>query len=296
MAKKVLITGGRGFIAKRLASFLSERGYSVISYERDVAEKFEVEGPIDVVCHFAAKTFIGYCAEHPAETMKINFGGTLNALECAREKKAKFIFASAAAVYGVSNEGIREVDTPKPNSAYGLSKYLAEQLSELYAKTLGVPSIVLRLFNVYGPGQKPEFLIPTLIQNVAKGETVNLRSPKSVRDYIFIDDVLSLVELCVSRDLADSFNVFNIASGKGYSVKEVADLIMSVSGKSVPLVLDEKASANVFTANIDNVKKVFGWEPKHSLTEGLRKTIDWWKQNQVFANYTLEDETVKKKS
>ncbi|OHA20066.1 MAG: hypothetical protein A2836_02515 [Candidatus Taylorbacteria bacterium RIFCSPHIGHO2_01_FULL_45_63] len=273
MAKKVLITGGRGFIAKYLISFLSERGYSVISYERDVTEKFEVEGSVDVVCHFAAKTFIGYCAEHPAETMRINFGGTLNALECAREKKAKFIFASAAAVYGVSNEGIREINTPKPNSTYGLSKYLAEQLSEFYAKSLGVPSVVLRLFNVYGPGQKPEFLIPTLVHNVAKGETVNLRSPKSVRDYIFIDDVLSLVELCVSRDLENPFNVFNVASGKGYSVKEVADLIMSVSGKSVPLILDEKASANVFTANIDNVKKVFGWEPWVGFKDGLKKTF-----------------------
>ncbi|TSC68973.1 MAG: NAD-dependent epimerase/dehydratase, partial [Parcubacteria group bacterium Gr01-1014_70] len=154
-----------------------------------------------------------------------------------------------------------------------MSKYLAEQLCEFYAKSLDVPCVVLRLFNVYGPGQKPEFLIPTLIENVKKGQVVELRSPKSVRDYVYIDDVLALFDRCLESDLKNNFTVLNVASGQGYSVLEVVNAIKLVSGRDVEVVSNQSAVGDTFTADISKVKSVLGWEPKISFEKGLGKIL-----------------------
>lgn len=270
---KILVSGGKGFIGRHLISHLSKKGYSVVSYEGNVTEKFDFGGPIDVVCHLAAKTFIKDCADYPAEAIKVNFGGTLNALEFARAKKAKFIFASAAAVYGLSNKGIRESETPKPNSVYGMSKYLAEQLCEFYARSFSVSCAVIRLFNVYGRGQKREFLLPTIIENVKKGTVVELRSPKSVRDYIYIDDVSALFERCIESNLPENFYLFNAGSGQGYSVMDVVNSIKSISGRNIQIKASTDAPGDIFTADISKIKKVLGWEPQISFENGLKKML-----------------------
>ncbi|MDP2593293.1 MAG: GDP-mannose 4,6-dehydratase [bacterium] len=273
MRKRILVTGSGGFIGRHLTAYLSSKDYEVVPFAGDVTKKIDIDGEIDAVYHLAAKTFIGYCTLNPKETMDVNFGGVLKGLECAREKKAKFIFASAAAVYGANNEGLSEDFPAKPNNVYGLSKYLAEQLCEFYAKYLEIPCVVLRLFNVYGAGQRGEFLLPTLVQNIQKGQTIELRSPKSVRDFIYIDDVLSAFELCVEKNFEAKFNLFNIGSGKGYSVEEVVGIIKSVSGKDAAVKSDETAEGDVSTADISKAKKFLGWGPKVSFEEGIRKML-----------------------
>lgn len=277
----VLVTGSEGFIGRSLTKKLTASNYKVIRFSKslgdDITKKdsFKKLPHVDIIIHLAAKTYVPDSWNDPGGFTKVNFLGTLNALEYARslQKKPKFILASAFIYGNTKNVPIKEDDTCQPNNPYAQSKYLAESLAEFYSKYYGIPSVVLRPFNIYGPKQGKHFLIPKIIEGI-KSSQITIDDPRPKRDFIFIEDVVDAY-LCAIK-YRGPFKIFNIASGKSYSVDETVRLMVKISGKKVKIVFTNKKRKNEILdskGSISQARKYLKWSPKTSLEAGLKKTL-----------------------
>ena len=232
--KKILITGIKGFIGNILSLKLQALGSEIIKLndkKMDVTSWEQVKNldKADIVFHLAAKIFVPFSFENPRKTYETNILGTLNLLEYCRKNKSKMVFASTY-VYGEPN--YLPVDENHPTNAsnpYSKSKLVGEELCKYYSDDFGVKSIILRPFNIYGPDQNDNFLIPTII-NQAKTGKIILKDSRPKRDYIYIDDA---VEAFLRAGIHESnFDIFNVASGEGLSVENIAKIIISQFGNT----------------------------------------------------------------
>ncbi|MCK4717898.1 MAG: NAD-dependent epimerase/dehydratase family protein, partial [Thermoplasmata archaeon] len=204
-----------------------------------------------------------------------NVGGTLNALEHARKKDTeRFIFASSY-TYGPPNYLPTDEEHPlNPTNPYARSKVLGEELCKAYCEDHGLRCVILRPFNIYGPGGDPRMLIPKIARQLREGR-VELFDPTPRRDYVYIDDVLKAYELA-GLYAADGCEVFNIASGVSYSVKEVVDLMVKISGQSPEITFTgEKRKGEIPETRgcIDRARDMLGWSPSVSFEEGLERLM-----------------------
>lgn len=300
--KKVLITGGTGFIGSHLSRELVKRGYKVIVLGRGSYQKGKFPGKIkfyktdvcsgnldkvfkkeypSVVYHLAAY-LPKSDTEKPvynAENIKTNVLGTLNVLEaCRKYGVRKIIFSSSAAVYG--NPVV--VPTPekypaKPVSLYGLAKLTAEKLFEVFYQLYDINYIILRYSNVYGPGQKPGRqggLIADFISKISQDERIIInRSGKQTRDYIYIDDVIGAN---LSAMKTKKVGIYNVGSGSETGINDIFYKICKILGKQIKPHYKPVAKTEIKRSflKIDKIKKDLKWKPKNSLDGGLKKTID----------------------
>jgi len=273
----VLITGASGFIGKYLSRALMEKGHEIFalfSSDGDVSDPGTLDkfnGKVDKVIHLAASTFVPDSWQKPDEFFKVNALGTMRILEFCRNNKVPLIFISAY-LYGLPDEvPTSEKELPKPNNPYAFSKYIAEQACVFYANYLNVPSLIIRPFNVYGPGQPEHFLIPTIINQVLQHREITLLDLNPKRDYIFIDDVVNFISVAVEAELKDA-EIINIGSGVSYSVSELVQIIQKIASTNL-LVLSKNEvrfqEINDVIANIDKAKLMFNWSPEISLEKGL---------------------------
>ena len=223
--------------------------------------------------HLAAKSFIPDCWKAPAQTIQTNFGGTLNALEFCRRRGARLIFTSAY-VYGHPESlPISELHRTDTNNPYSFSKKIAEDLCRFYYEQYQTPVNIFRIFNIYGPGQRESFLIPTILKQINGGHIeVSDLAPR--RDYLYIDDVVLAIELALMKE--HEYFLLNLGSGRSYSVKDLVEMIIRLSGKDVTYSSRESVRENEIldtVADISASKKLLGWEPKISLEAGLLKLI-----------------------
>lgn len=275
---KVLLTGAKGFIGCALHKRLLQLGYEVIIPAGDIAERrtldFLLEEKFDHIFHLAAKTFVPDSWKYPEEFYNTNVMGTLRVLEVCRDKQIPMTFLSAY-IYGVPLLlPISEEALVKPNNPYAHSKYLAEQLCEYYAKYFKVRVNVLRLFNVYGPGQKEHFLIPHVIRQALKEKEIVVKDDTPKRDYVYIDDVIDAI-IGISKYEA-SFEIFNIGSGISSSVKEIIGYVQEIIGTNKPVIVEQVVRCQEIddvVADLTKIKREINWEPKHSLKSGLTQTI-----------------------
>ena len=224
--------------------------------------------------HLAANTFVPDSYLHANEYYENNIASTLNALELCKLYKSKMIFASSY-VYG--HPKYLPIDESHPLehfNPYASSKIICERLCEDFHNFFNLKVIILRIFNIFGKGQSELFLISKIFSQALKGK-ITLNDPEPRRDYLYIDDV---IEAYVSSILynPEYFEVFNIASGKSYSVRQVVELISKVLN-SYPTVeyTGERRNneVNDTLANIAKARNKLHWEPKNSLEEGLNKMI-----------------------
>lgn len=270
---KVLVTGSRGFIGKHLIKKLKEKGIDFIEFEGDIRTFGDLKKlKADAVIHLAAKTFVPDSFKNPRDFYEANILGTLNVLEFCRINKAKLIFISSY-VYGNPRYlPINEKHEVNLHSPYNESKYLGEKLCEYYHKNFNIKCIIFRQFNVYGPGQT-RFLIPNIISQLNKKEIV-LDNPAPKRDFIYVSDAVEAYIKALNFN-AD-FEIFNLGSGKSYSVKTVAELILKLSkGKSKLKFTGEKRPNEVIDtrADINKIKKVLGWGPTVGLEDGIKRCL-----------------------
>jgi GDP-4-dehydro-6-deoxy-D-mannose reductase len=272
---KALVTGAAGFIGRALVRALAEAGHEVLTLGRhdgDVAETatWARFGAADHVFHLAARSYVPDSWRDPAGFLHTNATGTARALDYCAAHGAHLVLASAY-VYGVpARLPIREDDPVAPSNPYAESKVAAEQLCVAHAAQTGLPVTIVRPFNVFGPGQRPAFLIPTIVDQVLSGGEIRIKDLAPRRDYVFLDDLVAALIATMAQPKGS--RVFNIGSGVSHSVAEVIDTIQAAAGTRLPVVSDDEPRENEIPdvrADITRAATVLGWRPRYSLAEGI---------------------------
>jgi len=284
---RVVVTGGAGFIGSHLAAHLAEGGFRVVavdSLERATAVKrLEEVGvplvvgdvrhvdlpPADVVVHAAAYINVEESWERPYDYMWNNAAATARVANQCAETGARLVYISSAAVYGEPQRlPIDENHPTKPLSPYGLSKLAGEQMTQMLAPG----AAVLRLFNVYGPGQTGPYagVVSKFIERAKRGlPPVIYGDGTQTRDFIHVADVAQFVEVVLDRGAA---GVYNVGTGRAVSIRELAAIVMQLAGLSGEPLYGPPRPGDIKHSTADVSKaKALGWQPQISLEEGLRR-------------------------
>ncbi len=257
--------------------------------EGDIRDKKIVKralNGIDFVLHQAALRSVAKSVEEPIETHDVNATGTLSLLIAAKEARVRrFVCASTCAAYGDAKKfPQKETDEVAPISPYGASKLAGENYCRVFAKTLGLETVTLRYFNVYGPRQNPESkyssVVPAFIFDIMKNKTPTIEwDGKQSRDFVFVKDVVQANLLAIKAKKA-SGEVFNI--GNGYPTTIFYILMRREKGlnKKIPPKFGLKREGDVrkVYSDISKARKILGFKPGFTLEEGLRLTVNWFKR------------------
>jgi len=302
--KKVVVTGGAGFIGSHLAEEVARRGYHVIILDdlstgkveniEDLLDKDNVEfikgsitdppllqelfRGVDYVFHQAAIPSVPRSIENPQASHEVNVSGTLNVLLAGKENSVKkVIYASSSSVYGdIPTLPKREDMVPHPLSPYAVTKLAGEYYCQVFHQVYELPTVCLRYFNVYGPRQDPNSqyaaVIPRFIKRALEGNPpIIFGDGEQTRDFTFVKDA---VEASILAAESDARRLFNIAQGESITINELAKLIISIVGKNMEPIHQEPRPGDIRHSLADISRaRAFGYEPRCSLQEGLRETI-----------------------
>lgn len=276
---RVLVTGASGFLGRHLVRSLAAGPFVVAALDGDVAEAgtFAQAGHADVVYHLAAQSNVPASVRDPAGTWRANVDGTRQVLEWARrDRVGRVVVLSSAHVYGhPQRTPIDEGHPLRPRSPYGASKMAAEALALAYHASYGVPTVVVRPFNIYGAGQAPGFLVPDILNQLRAGKELVLGDPAPVRDYTYVDDATAFLVAAGQRPEAVG-QTFNLGSGQGHSVEQMVAAALRASGSSLQPRFDpgrfRANESGAVVADIARARAALGWQPRTALDEGLRQT------------------------
>lgn len=312
--KRVLVTGADGFIGSHLTEALLEKRAEVSAFIKgDSQNTFqknrlgnlsEVQGRIkkvirgnigsedsktqikennpEIIFHLAAEAYVPFSFDHPLETLKTNLIGTINVLHAAMDLKEvqQVVCTSSSEVYGTAiKDKIDEEHPLNPTSPYAASKAAADRYCYSYWKTYGLPIAIIRPFNTYGPRHTYD-VIPKFIQLALENKPLTIYgSGEQSRDFTYVSDTVEGFMLMASRKEAVGKAV-NFGNGKDYSINEIARLIKEICGSKSEIVHEKerKAEVNRLICDYGLAHRLFGWQPKVSLEEGLRRNIEWTKQ------------------
>jgi len=308
---QVLVTGGAGAIGSHLVARLVQGGYQVsviddlssghkellpdsvnftqgsINDEAALAQAFSVKPRW--VFHLAALFANQQSMDRPVHDLTVNGIGTLNVLRFASENKVeKFLYTSSSCVYGVQqqvmkeSDGLSHLDTP-----YAATKMLGEHYCRIWAKNHGLPTVVMRLFNSYGPHEFPgkyRNVIPNFFALALNHQPLPiLGTGKETRDFTFVSDVVDGMLVSMSADTGD-YEVFNLGNGVGTSIQVLAEAINGLTGNSAGFTFSPRRSWDHVehrSADISKAKQGLGYEPKIKLLQGLSETFNWFTDNNV---------------
>ncbi|WP_245208813.1 GDP-mannose 4,6-dehydratase [Gottfriedia endophytica] len=306
--KKVLVTGGAGFIGLNLVNAYLKDGYEVVIvdnlstgkieniptgvtfYEEDIRsqnfiEIVKKEKP-DLINHHAAQIDVQYSIHQPVEDGSINILGTLNILEAARalkdEMDISLIYASSAAVYGDPVYlGIDEQHPIQPISYYGASKYAPESYMQIYHDLYGISYSIFRYANVYGIGQDPKGeggVVSILVDKIVTDSLFTIHGDgEQTRDFIFVDDIVS-ANLLASKHPINT--VCNISTHTKTSLLDLLQIAEEIIERKIETVYQEDRPGDIKHSYLLNEKanQLLNWKPQYSLKEGLAKTIQYYKE------------------
>lgn len=235
-----------------------------------------IEDNLDWVLHFGAITSITDSVNDLYSNYSNNINGTLSALDVARRSKANFLFMSSYVYGDPLTIPIAENHPRSASNPYMGSKIIGEELCTQFCKFAGLPFVILRGFNIYGERQIIKGrLIPDLISAARKGDQLVINDPYPRRDYLYIADFIDLIKKILTAGPVQT-GIFNAGYGKTYSNLEVAELVRKISGISLPVLCMEKPRKNDIrdaSPDVSLIKKVFNWEPKFTLKDGLKKCL-----------------------
>ena len=273
------ISGTRGFIGSCVAKTLKSKKHGVLSLdpytEKLLLNDEKLPKDLDWVLHFAAKTKVSESFNSTYAFYANNINSTLYALEIARYSNASFLHMSSY-VYGIPT--YVPIDEAHPTSAtnpYMGSKLACEQISLQISHLEKIPLIILRGFNIFGPGLPPGRLVSDLLQSVQTGKQLTINDPIPRRDYLYIDDFCALVIKIIETEIREN-RIFNVAYGHSYSNLEVAELIRKLAGEKRPVQIKSVSRRNdILNCQPDAtlVKERFSWQPEYSLEHGLEKLL-----------------------
>lgn len=311
--KKVLVTGGAGFIGSHLTEALLEKGCEVkvfahynsfnrwgwIDYLKeekkrnieifsgDIRDPHGVREAIkgcDIVFHLAALIGIPYSYHSPDTYVETNVKGTLNVLQAARQLGVeRIIHTSTSEIYGTAQfVPITEQHPVNPQSPYAATKASADFLALTFFRSFGTPVVVVRPFNTYGPRQSARAIIPSIVTQLITGDgTVNLGSLSPTRDLTFVNDtVLGFIQ-AAERDAVVG-EIFNLGSNHEISVGDLAQKIALLLGKDIRIrvsderIRPEQSEVERLRASALKADQLLGWTPRFTLDEGLLQTVRWY--------------------
>jgi nucleoside-diphosphate-sugar epimerase len=314
--KKIFLTGGAGFIGTALISRLIEENEIVVydTLQRNALKETNllnhpnltlVQGNVldaeklkeairgsNVIIHLAAIAGIDTVIKSPTMTMKVNMIGTYNVLEAAmkQDNVERFIDFSTSEVYGSYAYKLGEGDTTTMGAVgearwtYAISKLAGEHLAHSYYKECGLPVVSLRPFNIYGPMQVGEGAIHTFITRALKNEDILIHGDgDQIRSWCYVDDIVQGILLCLEKREAMG-HVFNIGNPKGtITILSLAEEIVEICESKSKIVFVPKSYVDVELRipDIEQAKKILGYEPKVNLDEGLKRTSDWYKKKTL---------------
>ena len=321
--KRILVTGSAGFIGSHLTEYLIKRGYNVVAFDRynsnnhygwlenskykkkikfilgDIRDYDSVNKAMhdcDSVMHLAALIGIPYSYVSPTAYIKTNVEGTLNVLESAKNLGIKqIIVTSTSEVYGTAvSKKLSENDELKAQSPYAASKIAADQLALSYYRSFGLPVKIIRPFNTFGPRQSARAVIPTIITQALLRNKIKIGNLNVTRDFLYVEDLCSAYEeVLKSNKLLGE--VVNVGVDSEISIKKLIKEISKILNVKLIPVVDKKRvrpqKSEVFRLKCNNkkIKRITNWKPTYKLDKGLKKLIEWMKEDNNLENYKPEN-------
>ena len=319
----VAVTGAGGFIGSHVVDALVDAGHEVralvrytshggagwLEPQRDVTRGLEVlSGDVcdpgvvdalvheaDAVIHLAALIGIPYSYRAPSSYVDVNIGGTLNVLESARRMQTgRVIVTSTSEVYGTARYSPMDEAHPRQaQSPYSATKIAADALAEAWHRTYGLPIVVLRPFNTYGPRQSTRAVIPAILgQLLGRCDELSVGRTDPLRDFTFVTDTASAFVAALTSERVDGRTI-HLGTGEAVSIETLAELCMQVCDHHVPVRLDDQrvrpadSEVDALVSNPALARELLGWKAEVSLEEGLRRTAEHLSASPPRPGYTL---------
>jgi dTDP-glucose 4,6-dehydratase len=322
-AKRVLVTGGAGFISSNLIRhLLAHTPYEVVSIDaltyagnlenladvlsherlsfvhgdiRDADLVRDLVSEVDVIVNAAAESHVEKSIEEGAsEFVTTNVEGTQILLDAIRETPVeRFLLVSSSEVYGTAEYAPMDEEHPmNPRSPYAATKAGGDRLAYSYWVTYGLPIVVVRPFNNYGPRQHPEKVVPRFVTQALTGEPLTVHGDgHASRDWLYVDDDAEAIEVLIEAPLGDiAGEVVNVATGVDISVQDIAHLVLDAVGSDAGVVHTEERPGQVdrHIGSTDKLERLTGWRPRTTFEEGLERTVDWYRENEAWWRAVLE--------
>lgn len=309
MKNRALVTGADGFVGGVLCRHLAQSGWGVRSavlraalnpeteFQCDITDSGQVDGliawagPVDVVFHLAALTFVPDSIEHPQQAMRVNVEGTMHLLDACRARlpDSRFVYVSTSEVYGPPVElPIREEHPLNPQNPYAISKAAADNYCAYFHKSTGYAVVRMRPFNHSGPGQSDPFVLSSFARQVARAEKglsepiVEVGNLNARRDFLHVDDVVCAYELAALEGVPGE--AYNIASGKAVSIHEALRMLLDMASITIAV---QPASERLRPVEVPEVygsaeklKTATGWEPHKTVEALLADVLDYWRARE----------------
>jgi dTDP-glucose 4,6-dehydratase len=312
----VLVTGGAGFISSNVIRYLLQASpYEVVSLDaltyagkienladvmaherlsfvhgdiRDEELVRQVVSEIDVIVNAAAESHVEKSiADGASEFVTTNVLGTRVLLDAIRERPVeRFILVSSSEVYGTAEYAPMDEEHPLlPRSPYAATKAGADRLAYSYFVTYGLPIVIARPFNNYGPRQHPEKVVPRFILQALCDEPLTIHGDgRASRDWLYVDDHAEAIQALIEAELEQvAGEVVNVATGIDISIEEIADSVLELLGKPKELkerVVDRPGQVHRHIGSTDKAERLLGWRARTSFEEGLERTVAWYRENE----------------
>jgi dTDP-glucose 4,6-dehydratase len=326
VAKRVLVTGGAGFIPSNfIRHLLAKTAYDVVSLDaltyagnvdnladvmsherlsfvhgdiRDADLVREVVAEVDVIVNAAAESHVEKSiAEGAREFVTTNVEGTQILLDAVREAPVeRFILFSSSEVYGTAERDPMDEEHPlNPRSPYAATKAGADRLAYSYFVTYGLPVVIVRPFNNYGPRQHPEKVVPRFVTQALQERALTIHGDgHASRDWLYVDDDAEAIEAVIGAPLENvAGEVLNVATGVDISVDDIADAVLDALGKPSSLkefVTERPGQVDRHIGSTEKMARLTGWRARTSFAEGLDRTIAWYRENEAWWRGILERE------
>jgi len=314
MGKRLLVTGGAGFIGSNFIHYILKKydDYEIVNFDKltyagnlenladiqddkryrfikgDICDKESVVNAIkgvDIVVNFAAESHVDRSIEDPGSFIQTDIYGTFILLDTSRDNKVSlYVQISTDEVYGsIENGSFKETDPLEPNSPYSASKTGADMIVRSFNKTYGLPVIITRSSNNFGPNQFPEKVIPLFVTNLIDDTPVPLYGDgMNVRDWIYVEDNCSGIDTVIHKGKPGE--IYNIGGGNErpnvWITKKILE-IMGKPGSMISYVKDRPGHDRRYSIDCTKLKSL-GWNPKYDFESALEQTISWYQQNEAW--------------